>query len=45
MYVEFHMSNVTVPTQKTTYMCQSFTLPVVEDAHIIQVVKDALWDL
>ena len=34
---EFRMPNVTVPAQKTTYMCQSFSLPQVDDAHIIVI--------
>ena len=34
---EFRMPNVTVPAQKTTYLCQSFSLPQVDDAHIIAI--------
>jgi hypothetical protein len=34
---EFRMPDVVVPNQKTTYICQSFSFPVVEDAHIVAI--------
>lgn len=35
--MDFRMPNITVPSKKTSYICQSFSLPQVNDASIIMI--------